>query len=84
MASLTQFEQTQGDSEGQGSLVCCSSQGHRESDMTGQETTTYEKMRRQVTSALRGFQKGLFLDELERYDSIPPGPLRLWKEHLPK
>ena len=52
--------------------------------MTGQENTTYEKMRRQVTSALRGFQKGLFLDELERYDSIPPGPLRLWKEHLPK
>ena len=23
------FEQTQGDSEGQGSLVCCSSWGHR-------------------------------------------------------
>ena len=29
-----EFEQTQGDSEGQGSLVCCSSWGPRESDMT--------------------------------------------------
>ena len=28
------FEQTQGDSEGQGSLACCSPQGHEESDMT--------------------------------------------------
>ena len=27
-------EQTPGDSEGQGSLVCCSSWGHKESDMT--------------------------------------------------
>ena len=26
-------EQTQGDSEGQGSLVCCSSWGHKELDM---------------------------------------------------
>ena len=28
------FEQTLGDSEGQGSLLCCSSWGHKESDMT--------------------------------------------------
>ena len=28
------FEQTPGDSEGQGSLVCYSSWGHKESDMT--------------------------------------------------
>ena len=28
------FEQTLGDSEGQGSLVCCSSWGPRESDTT--------------------------------------------------
>ena len=28
------FEQTQGDSEGQGSLACCSPWGCRESDMT--------------------------------------------------
>ena len=37
MALLTnglEFEQTQGDSEGQGSLVCCSSWGHKESDAT--------------------------------------------------
>ena len=29
-----EFEQTLGDSEGQGSLVCCSSLGHKESDTT--------------------------------------------------
>ena len=28
------FEQTSGDSEGQGSLVCCSPWHHKESDMT--------------------------------------------------
>ena len=28
------FEQTLGDSEGQGSLVCCSPQGYKESDIT--------------------------------------------------
>ena len=29
-----EFEQTLGDGEGQGSLVCCSPWGHRESDTT--------------------------------------------------
>ena len=29
-----EFEQALGDSEGQGSLVCCSPWGHKESDMT--------------------------------------------------
>ena len=29
-----EFEQSPGDSEGQGSLACCSSWGHKESDMT--------------------------------------------------
>ena len=29
-----EFEQTLGDGEGQENLVCCSSQGHKESDMT--------------------------------------------------
>jgi len=28
------FEQIPGDSGGQGSLVCCSPQGHKESDVT--------------------------------------------------
>ena len=31
-----EFEQTLRDSEGQGSLVCCSPWGHKESDMTEQ------------------------------------------------
>ena len=29
-----EFEQTLGDTEGKGSLVCCSPWGHKESDMT--------------------------------------------------
>ena len=29
-----EFEQTSGDVEGQGSLVCCSPWGHKESDTT--------------------------------------------------
>ena len=29
-----EFEQAPGDDEGQGNLVCCSSWGHKESDMT--------------------------------------------------
>ena len=29
-----EFEQTQGDSEGQGSLACCSSWGHKALDTT--------------------------------------------------
>ena len=32
-----EFEQTPGDSERQGSLLCCSPQGHKESDMTAAE-----------------------------------------------
>ena len=35
MVSLThEVEQTPGDSEGQGSLICCSPWGHKELDMT--------------------------------------------------
>ena len=35
-----EFEQTLGDNEGQGSLVCCSSWGHRELDRLSDWTTT--------------------------------------------
>ena len=39
-----EFEQTLGDSEGQGSLVCCSPLGHRESDVTeGQDTESCQR-----------------------------------------
>ena len=34
--TMYMFEQTQGDSEGQGSLACCSPWGHKESDTTEQ------------------------------------------------
>ena len=38
-----EFEQTPGDSEGQGSLVCCSPWGHKESDTTEQQWTAIIK-----------------------------------------
>ena len=38
-----EFHQTQEDSEGQGSLVCCSSWGHKESDMISNWTKTVFK-----------------------------------------
>ena len=43
-----EFEQTPGDSKGQGSLACCSQWGHRESDMSerlnNNTTTTNNSM----------------------------------------
>ena len=36
-----EFEQALGDGEGQGSLACCSSWGHKELDTTEQRTTIY-------------------------------------------
>ena len=35
-----EFEQTPGDSKGQGSLACCSLWGHKESDTVSDQTTT--------------------------------------------
>ena len=39
-----EFEQTPGDSEGQGSLACCSPWGHKESDMADDWKTTTIKV----------------------------------------
>ena len=39
-----EFEQALGDVEGQGSLVCCSPWGHKESNMTVQLNNIYEIM----------------------------------------
>ena len=43
------FEQTPGDRKGQGSLVCYSSQGHKELDMNEQLKTTTKKDREQTS-----------------------------------
>ena len=37
-----EFEQTLGDSEGQGSLACCSPWGHKESDTTERPNTNHK------------------------------------------
>ena len=37
-----EFEQTQGDSEGQGSLACCSLWGHEELDMTEWQENNFQ------------------------------------------
>ena len=38
-----EFEQTLGDGEGRGSLVCCSSWGHKELDTTEQLSNNIDK-----------------------------------------
>ena len=43
--SRREFEQTQGDSEGQGSLVCCSPWGRKESDMIERLNNSNSKCR---------------------------------------
>ena len=50
-----EFEQTLGDSEGQGRLVCCSSQGYKESDMTEQQQKQATMIRRKrKVSSIKG------------------------------
>ena len=48
-----EFEQTLGDSEGQGSLACCSPRGHKESDTTERLNNDNQGQ------GLAGFWKGL-------------------------
>ena len=40
-----EFEQTPGDGEGQGSLVCCSTWGHEESNTTQQLNNINKKLK---------------------------------------
>ena len=51
-----EFEQTPGDSEGQGSLACCSPWGHKESDTT-------ERLNNNST-ILRGLWQGQFVNRM--------------------
>ena len=43
-----EFEQTLRDSEGQGSLVCCSLWGHKELDMTEQLNNNHKELEKGV------------------------------------
>ena len=55
-----EFEQTLGDSEGQGSLACCNPCGHKESDTTYQlkNNKNYEIVKEKVVPILYNiFQK---------------------------
>ena len=47
-----EFEQVQGDSEGQGSLACCSPQGCKEFDMT-ERLNNNNKRYKEIASLLR-------------------------------
>ena len=53
-----EFEQTQGDSEGQGSLMCCSPWGRKE-----QNTTESLKATKKQLGTHPEFPKSLFSDE---------------------
>jgi len=48
-----EFEQTLGDSEGQGSLACCSPWGRKESDMTEQLKNEQQKMKALANSKIQ-------------------------------
>ena len=48
-----EFEQTLGDSEGPGSLTCCSPWGHKESDMTEQLKNEQQKMKALANSKIQ-------------------------------
>ena len=56
------FEQTTGDSEGQGSLVCCSPWGHKELDATQQLKNN--KYIRQMTNKYLLIAQGTLLNIL--------------------
>ena len=45
-------EQTPGDGEGQGSMVCCCPWGHKESDMT-EQLNNNNSPEKEITSGLR-------------------------------
>ena len=48
-----EFEQTLGDSEGQGSLACCSPWGRKESDMTERLKNKQQKMKALANSKIQ-------------------------------
>ena len=54
-----EFEQTPGDSEGQGILVCCSLWGCKESDMTEQLNNIVTAVRWYLIVVLFAFQEGV-------------------------
>ena len=53
-----EFEQTPGDSEGQGNLACCSLWGRKELDMTGQQQQTQTLAKLSCRSPLIASQPG--------------------------
>ena len=55
------FEQTLGDCEGQGSLVCCSPWGHTESDMT-----LWLKSSRKLGSRAKWMNRACFIGQWQR------------------
>ena len=61
-----EFEQILGDSEGQGSMVCCNSWGHKESDTTEQLNNSPfpTKVNEQLEHALLLFSHSVVSDSL--------------------
>ena len=54
-----EFEQTQGDSEGQVSLMCYSSRGHKESDMIQQLNNNIQQSEKNPVSLKNGLGDAL-------------------------
>ena len=56
-------EQTLGDSEGQGSLACCSPWGRKESDMTQRRKNSKTKVGQHAKTHEKGARLGFLLSE---------------------
>ena len=72
-----EFEQTLGDSEGQGSLACCSLWGHKESDMTYQLNSNEKK-----ESGTKQFSKNeyqFFTDSFKKIEEEEIRPKSLYE-----
>ena len=74
-----EFEQTPGDSEGQGSPVCCCPRGPKESDTTERLTVRTEVQEERplkilwIIETARGFQKNLYfcvIDYAKAFDCV--------------
>ena len=63
-----EFEQTLGDSEGQGSLACCSSWGHKELDTTERQNNNDDSIHLLLSPGLKVFH----------HPDIPPFPRLRW------
>ena len=63
-----EFEQTLGDGEGQGSLVCCSPRGRKKSDMTWRLNNNDSRSNRDALREVNG--QAVFIQTMGYYSAL--------------